>query len=80
MSYAHEALVLFPRAFTLSGVGHELGAGTYRIVTYGDEILGVTFLAHRETVYIHTPAVERDGARHQVFQVDSAEIAKVLAA
>jgi hypothetical protein len=80
MTHAQESLIVFPRAFTLAGVGHELCAGTYRVITYGEEIMGLTFLAYRETVFLQTPALEQPSARQEVFEVDGKELASVLSA
>ena len=76
-----ESMVTFVRPFTLSAFDHPQDPGTYRLVIDEEEILGISFLAYRQTaMMLHTPANSVLGARHQVFVIDSAELARALEA
>ena len=50
-------------------------------MTDDEEILGLSFLAHRQmAVMLHTPAISVPGNAHQVFVIDSGELARALEA
>jgi hypothetical protein len=57
-------------------------AGTYRLVTDEEEILGLTFPAYRRTATVlHIPASSSAAGRsQQAFPVDAAELEAALAA
>jgi hypothetical protein len=76
-----ESTVTFRHPFTLSAFDRPQPAGTYRLVIDEEEILGLSFLAYRQTaVMLHTPAISIPGGPHQVFKIDSAELARALEA
>ena len=53
-----ETTVTFKRRFTLPSVDCPQPAGTYRLVTDEEEILGLSFLAFRRTAtMLHIPAI-----------------------
>jgi hypothetical protein len=65
------------------GIGEEdpATAGSYRLVTDEEEILGLSFLAFRRTTtMLHIPAISISGHPNQVFHVNSAELAAALKA
>jgi hypothetical protein len=74
-----ESTVTFERPFTLSAFERPQPAGTYRLVTDEEEILGLSFLAYRQTAaMLHTPAISTPGSSHQVFVIDSEELTRAL--
>jgi hypothetical protein len=80
-----ETTVTFKRPFTLPSVDSPQPAGTYRLVTDEEEILGLSFLAFRRTAtMLHTPAISpalsMSGHPNQVFTVNAAELAAALKA
>lgn len=80
-----ETTVTFRRPFTLAPVECPQPAGTYRLVTDDEEILGLSFLAFRRTAtMLHVPAISPATSifvrPNQVFSVDTAELAAALEA
>lgn len=73
-----ETNVTFRRPFKLSAFNGQRPAGTYRLVTEEEQILGLSFLAYQRTAtLLHVAAA--DGS-HQVFMIDPAELASALEA
>ena len=75
-----ETTITFRRPFSLTAIDSPQPAGTYRLVTDEEEILGLSFLVFRRTAtMLHTPAVSiSSSGRNQVFFVDPAELAAAL--
>jgi hypothetical protein len=75
-----ETTITFRRPFSLTAIDGLQPAGTYRLVTDEEEILGLSFLALRRTAtMLHTPAVSTSSSgRTQVFLVDHVELAAAL--
>jgi hypothetical protein len=74
-----ETTVTFSHPFTLSSLEKPQPAGTYRLVTDEEEILGLSFLAFQRTAtMLHIPAISTAGSLSQVFHVNSAELAAAL--
>lgn len=69
----NETTVTFQRPFKLRPFNGQQPAGTYRLVTEEEQILGLSFLAYQRTAtMLHVAAA--DGS-HQVFMIDPAELA-----
>jgi len=76
-----ESQVTFTRPFTLSGSIGPHPAGTYRLVTDEEQILGVSFTAFQRTAtMLHTPALSAASRTRQVIMVDPAELALAIEA
>jgi hypothetical protein len=76
-----ETTVTFRRPFTLTSLDGPQPAGTYRLVTDEEEILGLSFLAFRRTAtMLHIPAISISGRTNQIFHINSAELAAALKA
>jgi hypothetical protein len=76
-----ETLVTFSRPFRLASFDAPQPAGTYRLVTDEEEILGVSFPAYRRTATVlHTPAVSVVSGHRQAFPVDPEELESALKA
>jgi len=76
-----EETVTFRHPFTLASLERFQPAGTYRIVIDEEEIHGLSFLAYLRTATIlHIPAISDTDALHQLYMVDSAELAAALEA
>lgn len=76
-----ETTITFRRPFVLSSFDHPQPAGTYRLSIDEEEILGLSFLAYRHrATLLHTPAISIVDGVHQVFAVESYELAAALAA
>jgi hypothetical protein len=88
LTRTREATVTFVRPFRLAELDAPQPAGTYRVVTDEEEILGLSMLAYRRVATaLHLPAIEAggDAARPargpaQVFLVDPAGLEAALAA
>lgn len=88
LTRSREATVTFARPFRLPELDALQPAGTYRVVTDEEEILGLSMLAYRRVATaLHVPAIEAGGdavrpARGpaQVFLVDPAGLEAALAA
>lgn len=75
----NEATITFRRPFTLASVGTPQPAGTYRLVTDEEEVLGLSFLAFRRTAtMLHLPVISARNGFEQVFRVEPAEIKAAL--
>lgn len=76
-----ETTVTFRHPFTLAALERSQPAGTYRIVIDEEEIHGLSFLAFLRTATIlHIPAISDPGPLHQLYMIDSAELAAALEA
>jgi hypothetical protein len=76
-----DTTVTFKRPITLTSLDGPQPAGSYRVVTDEEEILGLSFLAFRRTAtMLHIPAISISGHPHQVFTVNAAELAAALKA
>jgi hypothetical protein len=76
-----ESTITFNRPFALPSIEGVQSAGTYRLVTDEEEILGLSFLAFRRTAtMLHTPAISISGVPDQVFSITPAELSAALAA
>ena len=80
-----ETMATFKHPFSLTSLDGSQPAGTYRVVTDEEEILGLSFLAFRRTAtMLHippiSPALSISGSSNQVFTVNSAELAAALEA
>ena len=74
-------MVTFARPFTLKSGDAALPAGTYRLVTEEEEILGLSFPAYRRTAtMLHTPAVAIRAGPRQAFPVEPEELEAALEA
>jgi hypothetical protein len=79
-----ETTVTFRHPFKLTSFDTEQPAGTYRLVTDEEEVLGLSFLAYRRVAtMLHTPSISTPDAHvveHRVYPVDPAELASALEA
>ncbi len=76
-----EALVTLSHPFRTSGLDAVQPAGTYRVVTDEEEIIGISFLAFRRTATtLHVPAIEISATARQVVAIDPAELDAILEA
>ena len=76
-----EALVTLSRPFRTSGLDRVQPAGTYRVVTDEEEIVGLSFLAFRRTAtMLHVPAIGTSSAVRQIVSIDPAELDAILEA
>lgn len=76
-----ETTVTFNRPFMLAPIDSPLPAGTYRILTEEEEILGLTFLAFRRSAtMLQVPAVSVSSSRGQLILVDFTELQAALEA
>lgn len=76
-----ETTVTFLHPFSLSAIDGEQPAGTYRLVTDEEEILGLSFLAfQRIATMLHLPAISTVGQAAQVYRIDPVELAAKLEA
>jgi len=76
-----QTTVTFRHSFLLKSVEKVLPAGTYRLDTDEEEILGISFLAFARTAtMLHVPAISAPGDAHEVFTIDPIELAAALEA
>ena len=76
-----ETTVTFRHPFTLTSLDGPQPAGSYRLITDEEEILGLSFLAFRRTAtMLHIPAISISSHRIQVFPVNALELVVVLKA
>jgi hypothetical protein len=76
-----ETLVTFRRPFRLASFDAPQPAGTYRVVTDEEEILGLSFQAYRRTATVlHVPAVSVLSGQTQALPIDPDELASALRA
>ena len=75
-----ETTVTFRRPFTLLALDGSQPAGTYRLVTDEEEILGLSFLAYqRAATVLHIPALSLpDAGLQRIVVVDPVELAAAL--
>ncbi len=75
-----ETTVTFRRPFTLLALDGSQPAGTYRLVTDEEEILGLSFLAYqRAATMLHIPALSLpDAGLQRIVVVDPVELAAAL--
>ncbi len=74
-----ETTITFKNPFTLTPIGGPQSAGTYRLVTDEEEVLGLSFLAFRRVAtMLHVPAISLHTGVNQVFLVDPVDIASAL--
>jgi hypothetical protein len=76
-----ETIITLRHPFVLAALEVRQPAGTYRLVTEEEEILGLSFVAFRRTaMMLHLPALSTKGVTHQVVNVDPVEWAAVVEA
>lgn len=76
-----ETTVTFAHPFRITALDETLPAGSYRLVSDEEEILGLSFLAFRRTATsLHLPAIADTTADQRVVAVDPAELEVLLAA
>lgn len=76
-----EATVTFRHPFSLMSLGLAQPAGTYRVVTEEEEILGLSFIAFRRiATLLYIPALSISKGSNQIFAVSSTELAAALKA
>jgi hypothetical protein len=76
-----DSTVTFKHPFALPSIDGIQPAGTYRLVTDEEEIVGLSFLAFRRTAtMLHIPAISVSGHPDQVFCVTPVELAAAVAA
>jgi hypothetical protein len=74
----HETTVTFRKPFKLRAFDTPQPAGTYRLVTEEEQILGLSFLAYQRTAtMLHLKA---PNGSHHVFMIDPSELATALEA
>lgn len=74
-----ETQVTFDHPFQLSGTDGVLPAGTYRVVTDEEPILGLSFVAYRRVAtMLHTPALAAPKGKSACLAVDAAELDAAL--
>ena len=73
--------VTFQAPFRLTTLDSEQPAGTYRVETEEEKLEGLSFDAfHRTSTWLHLPADPAPGVTRQSVQIDSQELARLLAA
>ena len=71
-----ETTITFKHPFTLVSVGDPQPAGTYRVMTDEEEVLGLSFLAFRRVAtMLHMPAISVSSGTSQVVRIDPDELA-----
>jgi len=76
-----ETTVTFRHAFMLTSFDRPQPAGTYRLVTDEEQILGLSFFAFRRTATaLHLPAIAVSDHPKEVVPVDPKELDAALAA
>lgn len=76
-----ETLVTFTQPFRTTALDDLQPAGTYRVVTDEEEMIGMSFLAFRRTATaLHLPAIEISAMTRQVVQIDPTELDAILKA
>lgn len=76
-----ERTVTFARPFRMRALDRTQPAGTYRVVTDEEEIIGLSFLAFQRTAtMLHIPAIETSSTPRQVVSIDPTELDAVLEA
>ncbi|MFS8041988.1 MULTISPECIES: hypothetical protein [Xanthobacter] len=70
-----ETMVSFDHPFRLSNVDGILPAGTYRVVTDEEQILGLSFIAYRRVATVlHIPAISAPQGRYASLDIDPVEL------
>ncbi|MER2604391.1 MAG: hypothetical protein ABTQ29_01010 [Siculibacillus sp.] len=73
--------VTFAHPFTATGFDRELPAGTYRLMTDEEEIIGLSFLAFRRTAtFLNVPAIAVSSIARESLAIDPAELDALLEA
>lgn len=76
-----ESTVTLAHPFRTASLDRVQPAGTYRIVTDEEEILGISFLAYRRTsTMLQIPALEVATATREIVPIDPTELDAILAA
>ena len=76
-----EATVTFAHPFRTAALDRIQPAGTYRVVTDEEEIIGLSFLAFRRTAtMLHIPAIGSSATARQVVTIDPNELDAILEA
>lgn len=76
-----ESTVTLSHPFRTAALDRIQPAGTYRVVTDEEEIIGLSFLAFRRTAtLLHIPALETSSIAKQVVAIDPTELDAILAA
>lgn len=76
-----EAMVTFDHPFRITALDRPQPAGTYRVVTDEEEIIGLSFLAFRRTAtMLHVPAIEISKTARQVVTIEPEELDAILEA
>jgi hypothetical protein len=77
---SRETTVTFDHPFRLAAFDRDLPAGSYRLVTEEEEVLGLSFLAFQRTAtLLQTPALSAPrGAVQQSVPVDQADLDAAL--
>jgi hypothetical protein len=74
-----ESTVTFAHPFQLSAFDNLMPAGTYRLVTDEEEILGLSFLAYqRMATTLHTPSLSAPQGRSESVSISQAELDAAL--
>jgi hypothetical protein len=74
-----ETTVTFSHPFQLSAFDHLMPAGTYRLVTDEEEILGLSFLAYQRTATtLHTPSISTSQAFSESVSISQADLDAAL--
>ncbi|MGO4668079.1 hypothetical protein [Bosea sp. 2RAB26] len=74
-----ETEITFSHPFRLSALSDPQPAGTYRVVTDEEEIVGVSFRAFRRTsTMLQIPAIEFSRGSSQIILVDPIELTAAL--
>lgn len=74
-----ESMVTFNHPFRMSAFDDLLPAGTYRVVTDEEEILGLSFLAYqRIATSLQTPSISAPDGQSQSVPIQPAELTSAL--
>lgn len=74
-----ETTVTFDHPFRLGDADAPLPAGTYRVVTDEEQLLGVSFVAYRRVAsMLHTPAISAPQGRSARLDIDPVELEAAL--
>ncbi len=74
-----ETTVTFAHPFQMSAFDRLMPAGTYRLVTDEEEILGLSFLAYQRTATtLHTPAISAVQGLSESVSINQAELDAAL--
>jgi hypothetical protein len=74
-----ESTVTFNHPFRMSAFENFLPAGTYRVVTDEEEIIGLSFLAYQKiSTILQTPSISASRGLSENVPVQPADLAKAL--